>query len=351
MGIKALLPFIREKCPNAYRMYDFDILKNKTLLIDISIIMYAEKAKARREIARTTNLMINFDLDEKAIFNLWLQYICQFTLTLLNHQIHPIFVFDGAPHEAKNAVKDKRKNMRNEQLENIRILREQLQHYPEMQYPKILIDKLRTCLVNFVEVKFNEVRSCQELLAHMGLDIIQAKQEAEQTCAMLVIENRAHCIFSRDSDVLAYGCPIFFNEITRQQGKYYFYGYSLEVILTELELNFNEFRDFLIMAGCDYNNNMKGIGIKRAYNLIKTYHSIENLPDNYDTSVLNYQLCREMFNNKSCEDVIDIAENLIVEDKLLGNNFKEISPYAFDICRQYNLEQMLNEFSKCYQQF
>lgn len=351
MGIKALLPFIREKCPNAYRLYSFDILKNKVLLIDISIIMYAEKAKARREVARNTNLMVNFDIDENAVFKLWLQYICQFALTLLKHQIHPIFVFDGAPHEAKNAVKNKRKNTREEQLQDIKTIQEQLRNCPEMQYPKILIDNLLHKLINFVEVKFNEVRICQELLAHMGLDIIQANQEAEQACAMLFIENRAHCIFSRDSDVLAYGCPAFLNEITQQQGKYYFYGYSLDTILQELELTFEEFRDFVIMAGCDYNNNIKGIGIKRAYSLIKTYHSIDNLPQKYDISVLNHQLCREMFNVKPSEEVIKIAENLIVDDKLLGNNFKEISPYAFDICRQYNLENMLNEFNKCYKNF
>lgn len=50
---------------------------------------------------------------------------------------------------------------------------------------------------------------------------------------------------------------------------------DLAVILQELELDMDKFIDLCIMCGCDYANNIRGIGAVRALSLIKQHGSIE----------------------------------------------------------------------------
>jgi 5'-3' exonuclease len=50
---------------------------------------------------------------------------------------------------------------------------------------------------------------------------------------------------------------------------------DLEVLLAELELTMDQFIDLCIMCGCDYANNIRGIGAVRALSLMKQHGSIE----------------------------------------------------------------------------
>lgn len=351
MGISDLLSFIREKCPTAYRLYPFDLLTGKVMVIDISIIMYAEKSKARRTVANNTNLTVNFDLNDKEVQKEWLQNILNFTTNLLQHKIRPVFVFDGPPHPAKNAVKEQRKEKRRIQKEKIVALQARLANCPSMHYPAALITELKTLLVNYIEIPRHEMLACQTMLAHCGLDVVQAQHEAEQACAMLLLENKAQAVFSRDSDLLVYGCPILLNEITTQHGKLHFYGYDLATILQDLQLPFYSFRDFAIMCGCDYNSNIPRIGVKRAYTLIKEKQCIENVGQSHDITILNHVTCRQLFSPLASEQTIKVCDDLVIDGVLYGNHFTKVSPYAFDIMRQYNLENNIENLKKLYSKF
>jgi 5'-3' exonuclease len=50
---------------------------------------------------------------------------------------------------------------------------------------------------------------------------------------------------------------------------------DLEVLLAELDLTMDQFIDLCIMCGCDYANNIRGIGAVRALSLMKQHGSIE----------------------------------------------------------------------------
>ena len=51
----------------------------------------------------------------------------------------------------------------------------------------------------------------------------------------------------------------------------------LDVILDGLDLNMGQFRRMCIIAGCDYLINVKGIGIKRAFQLVISKHDLMEL--------------------------------------------------------------------------
>jgi flap endonuclease-1 len=48
-------------------------------------------------------------------------------------------------------------------------------------------------------------------------------------------------------------------------------------VLEGLGLTMDEFIDLCILCGCDYADSIRGIGPKRAYELIKKYHCLEEV--------------------------------------------------------------------------
>lgn len=61
--------------------------------------------------------------------------------------------------------------------------------------------------------------------------------------------------------------------------------FALAKVLQGLEINFEEFTDLCILLGCDYCDSIKGIGQKRALDLIKQYRNIETILKNIDKKV------------------------------------------------------------------
>ena len=66
--------------------------------------------------------------------------------------------------------------------------------------------------------------------------------------------------------------------------------YSLAKVLQGLEINFEEFTDLCILLGCDYCDSIKGIGQKRALDLIKQHRNIETILKNIDKKVSSWNI-------------------------------------------------------------
>lgn len=70
------------------------------------------------------------------------------------------------------------------------------------------------------------------------------------------------------------------------------------------------------MLGCDYTNSIKGIGPKRAIELIKAHKSLETIIEKLDTKKYtipedwNYQQARLLFQNPDVANTDDIEVKL-----------------------------------------
>ena len=115
-------------------------------------------------------------------------------------------------------------------------------------------------------------------------------------------------------DILTFGAPRIIRNLSSR--KKTVIEINLEEILKKLNLTYNEFIDLCILLGCDYCPTIQGIGMKKAYQIIQKYKSIEKfiecigdvnlnqefsennykvnlqLPDNY-----NYQETKKYFLN------------------------------------------------------
>ncbi len=97
----------------------------------------------------------------------------------------------------------------------------------------------------------------------------------------------------------------------------------LRKVLTDLKFTFKQFVDLCILCGCDYNTNIKRVGPKTSYKLIRNHKDIDNLPDKYDKSCLVYQRCRQLFSIKSVHQLTDNFD-LSVNPRACADNFEQI---------------------------
>ncbi len=111
-------------------------------------------------------------------------------------------------------------------------------------------------------------------------------------------------ILSVDSDTLVYGIENLICEIDLHTGVCFNINYT--ILLKKMGMNPEEFTDFCILCGTDYNSNIFKVGIKGALKYIKKYKSIENLMENetkHDySSIEKFQEVRDLFNlvDKPC---------------------------------------------------
>ena len=134
----------------------------------------------------------------------------------------------------------------------------------------------------------------EDIIAHQFIPMT-ARTEAERVCAKLCRDGRVTAALSDDSDLLAYDCPIIlakFNMATQSCQRL-----TKVALLTELHLTPDEFLDFCIMCGTDYNKNCPGIATIRAFDYIRRYKTIEAFAQETgtDVSILNHHRVREIF--------------------------------------------------------
>src|SRR6185295_5355821 len=83
----------------------------------------------------------------------------------------------------------------------------------------------------------------------------------------------------------------------------YFVCISLNDVLEQLKFTKEQFIDFCIMLGCDFNKRIKGKGCKACFDYITKYKKIESIPD-IDVTCLNVEFCREYFKYTNSDELI-----------------------------------------------
>ncbi|XP_047224109.1 probable flap endonuclease 1 homolog isoform X2 [Girardinichthys multiradiatus] len=168
------------------------------------------------------------------------------TLTFLEHDIKPVFVFDGKPPVEKTPVLERRAQAAG------------------WSPPK------RTGMAS------SQTNDAIELLKHIGVPVIQAPGDAEALCAKLVRVGVVDAVASEDMDTLPFGSNILIRQLNAKRDSEVM-EYSLPKLLEKLQINHEELVDLCILLGCDYCDKIPGLGPKRALTLIQNHRTIENV--------------------------------------------------------------------------
>jgi flap endonuclease-1 len=238
------------------------------------------------------------------------------TITLIENNIVPIYVFDGKPPIYKIEEIKRRKQQREEAA----IKAQQAQGEEKLIYAREA-----TSINEFI------IESSKQLLEAMGVPIIHAPSEGEAECAYLSKVGKVFAAASQDYDSLLFGTNILVRNLNvagrrKIPGKPIYKKVNIELINSkDLLSSLGITREQLILIGMflgtDYNDGVYGIGVKRALALVKE-KPVEEILKQYDFGcedkfgVFNYFLSPEVVD----VDVpgLGVADEKKILDLLVG---------------------------------
>jgi 5'-3' exonuclease len=299
MGIKNLPKFLRTKIPGVFEHIHLSEYKFKVVAIDTSLYL------------------CNF----KAFYGEgeWLAAFVRLVACLRENDVHCVFIYDnGAPPE-KLEEKKKRAEARSKLDNKVAELKKAIDLYQDTnELTDILkpFGKSNSLLDEGEEKSFDvseaiahvaklekqlftvtkdDFEATKTLLSILKVPFFTAALEAETTCADLCLQGKVDAVLSSDTDVLAYGAPVFLTNLDIRRGTCFRIRY--ENVLKELKMTSDQFLDFCIMCGTDYNKNIFKIGPEKSLKLIQTYKSIESIRDDgkIDVTILNHVRVRQLF--------------------------------------------------------
>ncbi len=251
---------------------DLDYFRGKTLAVDAAIELYQFLSIVRMRDG--SHLM-----DSHGHVTSHLSGIVYRTIRLIaDHNIRPVFVFDGKPPSFKEEEIEKRREARKQALEDY----EKAKAAGDMAtaWSKVVMSSRLTKEM---------VNDAKYLLSLLGIPWIQAPSEGEAQAAFLVQTGKAFTVAGKDYDSLLFGSPRLARFVALQSKEYLpskgRYRLSppemidLEENLRALHLNRKQLIEVAILVGTDYNEGIKGIGPKKAVQAIREYGSLDALPD------------------------------------------------------------------------
>jgi len=267
MGIKSLKKILKKKCNKGIYKTNISQFAHKTIFIDTSIFMYRYKYVG--------------DMFSKFLFMIHI---------LLKYNITPVFVFDGKPTDNKiNNELEKRKIQKEKvkiRISNLEssietkkeVLKNQqqrpLSQFKEIQEDEVKLTKLKK---QTIKITYKDFEHLKQLLTSIGIKYLQAPYETDVIIPYLVrnFGLDAFCL-SGDTDFLPHRINLLAN-FDIYTGNLDYFNY--EEIKTELGMSDKEFVDMCILMGCDYCEDLKGIGPMKSFDIIKKYTNLETYFD------------------------------------------------------------------------
>lgn len=330
MGIHGLSAFLKKRYPSLFATSKISNIKGEKVAIDANLYIYKYKSIYGEN---------------------WIDGMIYMLCSLKRNGVIPVLVFDGQSPELKKETREKRKDVIETNRQRYEVLQEALDDYKDYGKPSnILIatsqkkknnNELKSLLlgkhndevidVAFIEsectklknqgITFDEldIPGFKQILDIMHVPYIQAKCEGELLCAKLVKEKIVKAVLSEDSDLLAYNCSFIIKKYDVRTGE--IMAYSVDDVLEAMNFTYDQFVDFCILCGTDYNKNIPNVGPVTSFNLIEKHKRLEDI-DIKDVNDLNYEIVRSIFKNMEiCGTDINICVKQGIPTELESNYY------------------------------
>mmetsp|Transcript_2693 Transcript_2693/g.3694 ORF Transcript_2693/g.3694 Transcript_2693/m.3694 type:complete len:439 (+) Transcript_2693:81-1397(+) len=270
MGIQGLTKLLCDECPGCIKEIELSSLTGRKIAIDASMAMYQFLIAVRSR--SDGNSYASMLTNEAGEVTSHLQGMFHRTIRLLSNGIKPVYVFDGKPPTMKSGELLKREAKR---------VKAEADHSEAKETGTAEdVDKFSKRLVHVTKQNNDD---CKTLLQLMGVPVVNALCEAEAQCAAMAKGGLVFATGTEDMDALTFKTPKLIRKLTfGQNSKQPILELDYQKILDELKITHDEFVDLCILCGCDYTENIKGIGPKKALAFIRKYHSIEKIIENLD---------------------------------------------------------------------
>jgi len=198
------------------------------------------------------------------------------TINFLEHNIKPIYVFDGKPSTLKlETIKQRQKIKEEAKIKMIEA--QEAEDFREAKKYAQMTSKLTAEMIE----------ESKNLLRYLGVPVIEASSEGEAQSAYLIKKGDAWGCASQDYDTLLFGGERLIRNFAvgrTKKVKDTFVTLDIEYIslsklLKYLDITHEQLVDMGILIGTDFFEGIKGIGQHKALELIKKYGNIEGIID------------------------------------------------------------------------
>ncbi|MCL5789691.1 MAG: flap endonuclease-1 [Candidatus Thermoplasmatota archaeon] len=243
-------------------------------------------------------------------------------ISLLETGIIPVYVFDGKPP----ALKDKT-------IKERIALKEKAEEEYRLSLAMGDYEKAKSFASRTSRLTADMISESKELLRAMGIAVVDAPSEGEAEASFLCRIGSVYSAVSQDYDSLLFGSPRLIRNLTisgkRRYGRT---GRVVDVkpemivnddVLRKLGITREQLIDMGILVGTDFNDGIKGIGPKKAYQLIKKNGSIRNIQN---IRIENYDEIRKIFLEPDVVDpgpikVPELREQKVMEILVSSHDF------------------------------
>lgn len=311
MGIADLTPLLKEQAPNCFVETAAYNLNNRRIAFDGHNWIFTVLGISVKE--ATKDLKDPFEtISSDKVFTNILRFFLNINIKLLNYKITPVWIWDAEEYvtPAKKDTREARREARRKIAEKRDNIKELLESMNVLERPTELLNeyrKLQSITFYFPKEKIIELKKVSERL---GLPTLTAPGEGEYLATCLAVERIVACVYSADTDTLAMGAPFVTKNFEKRGKELYIEGIFTPTILKTFDFDYIQFRELCYLLGCDFNNRVKGIGKKKALELMIKYKSLDKVIEyldtvknkdgstKYDTSTINHEQCRELLTPK-----------------------------------------------------
>lgn len=333
---------LNDYTPDAIIPINHEELRNKKVAIDTSIILYQYVSAIR---SSGSDLKNSKGKSTSHILGILVK-----TLNYLKMGIIPVHVFDGKPPELKIKVLNDRSKIKRDAIKKLSELEDKLK---DLDSDDENIEELKEQKIKFlqqsVSISYDEMLEAYEIAKLLGVPTIIANEEADTQCAYLSKKGLIDYVATEDMDLLTFGAKRIIKNFSKKE----IFKIELEKILEIGNITMDQFIDICILLGCDYTETISGVGIKKVWNLILKYGSIEELIKNESKIIENkyklpdnfrYVEARKYFKNHT---YIEMKEEDIKLEPPKLNELKKILIKKYNFMED-NIEKMIEFLRKKY---
>jgi flap endonuclease-1 len=198
------------------------------------------------------------------------------------HDITPVFVFDGGVTELKDDEIAERREQREEYEDQLETAREEGAEAADIATLESRTQRLTDTIQE----------TTRELLGLLDVPYIEAPAEGEAQAAHMARAGDVDYAGSEDYDSLLLGAPKTLRQLTSKGEPECMY---FERTLEKHDLTWEQLVDAAILMGTDFNEGLSGVGPKTAVKLINEHGDLWGVLESRDEEIPNAERIQHMF--------------------------------------------------------
>ncbi|WP_135365328.1 flap endonuclease-1 [Halosimplex halophilum] len=260
----------------------FDDLSGSVVAVDAHNWLYRYLTTT----VRWTNDSIYTTADGEEVANL--VGVVQGLPKFFEHDITPVFVFDGSVVDLKDDEVTQRREEREKREEKLEAARE--------EGDELAVARLESQTQRLTDTILSTTREVLELL---DVPVVEAPAEGEAQAAHMAREGAVDYVGTEDYDALLLGAPLTLRQLTSKGDPELM---DFEATLEEHDITWEQLVDAAILMGTDFNEGISGYGPKTAVTAVREHGDIWAVFEAEDVYVDDADRIRELFLNPAVTD-------------------------------------------------